>query len=313
MYNSLFNYCKEFQLFIFAMDEDCYNALRKLGLKNVKVIELSSFENKDLLIVKSQRTAREYLWTCASASIKYVLDTFQVEACTYIDSDLLFFSDPSPLLDEMQAASVLITEHRYSPEYDQTTTSGRFCVQFICFRKNPTGMKVLNWWYKACIDWCYDRFENGRFGDQKYLDDWPTRFPGVHVLRHLGGGVAPWNVQQFTFENVDGKVRGIHLTTKKKFDLVFYHFHCFKYSNSGHFGIIGKYFIDDNHYSQIYGPYVKSLLSVEKLLLDLNIHGDFHEALEVPLQAREVVDYYFDAGDYRIYHELYNESKCLIK
>src|SRR5678809_855029 len=67
MYNSLFNYCKEFQLFIFAMDEDCYNALRKLGLKNVKVIELSSFENKDLLIVKSQRTAREYLWTCASA------------------------------------------------------------------------------------------------------------------------------------------------------------------------------------------------------------------------------------------------------
>jgi hypothetical protein len=61
------------------------------------------------------------------------------------------------------------------------------------------GMAVLNWWRDRCIEWCYARSEEGKFGDQKYLDDWTTRFDSVHVLEHLGGGIAPWNVQQYSF------------------------------------------------------------------------------------------------------------------
>jgi len=75
------------------------------------------------------------------------------------------------------------------------------------------------------LEWCYNRQEEGKFGDQKYLDDWCTRFEGIHELQHLGGGVAPWNMQQYTFMNKGGKVYGIENSTKKTFSIVFYHFH----------------------------------------------------------------------------------------
>ena len=44
--------------------------------------------------------------------------------------------------------------------------------------------------------------ETGRSGDQKYLDEWPERFPGrVHVLRHQGWTLAPWNATRFPYGN----------------------------------------------------------------------------------------------------------------
>lgn len=119
----------------------------------------------------------------------------------------------------------MITEHRYTEKYDQTKTSGKYCVQFVFFKNDKRARKVLEWWREACLEWCYNRQEEGRFGDQKYLDDWCTRFEGVHELQHLGGGVAPWNMQQYTFINKRGKVYGIESSTKRVFNIVFYHFH----------------------------------------------------------------------------------------
>ena len=90
-------------------------------------------------------------------------------------------------------------------------------------------MAVLNWWRNACLDWCYAKAEDGKFGDQKYLDDWASRFEGVHELQHLGGGIAPWNVQQYIFKCEDSKIIGTEITTGKKFEVIFYHFHGHQY------------------------------------------------------------------------------------
>ena len=46
---------------------------------------------------------------------------------------------------------------------------------------------------ERCIEWCFDRVEDGKFADQEYLDDWPQVHEDVVVLERPGVGMAPWN------------------------------------------------------------------------------------------------------------------------
>lgn len=233
-----------------------------MQLSRATIISLKEFEDEELLAVKPARTAGEYCWTCTPATIWYCLHTYGLDHCTYIDADLLFFSDPKALLDEMGNDAVLITEHRYSPQHDQSTLSGIYCVQFVTFKSNPDGLKVLDWWRRECIKWCYRRFEDGKFGDQKYLDDWTERFQGVHVLQHHGGGVAPWNNLEYDYER--GK-NGVQINYKGRlYSLVFYHFHDFKYCEHDVVKLTShQYALKKKAIELIYQPYELALEAAE--------------------------------------------------
>lgn len=265
MHQSLMETGADFHLYIFPFDDRAHNTLRKLNLPRVTLISLSEFENENLLGVKPGRTRAEYCWTCTSHTIDYVLDHFNVPQCTYLDADLYFYHDPAVLLNEMADASVLITEHRYTPEYDQSATSGIYCVQFLSIRNSPDGRTALSWWRDRCLEWCYNRMEDGKFGDQKYLDDWTTRFRGVHVLQHLGGGVAPWNVQQYDlFRDSGGRwmindQRGGHPVP-----LVFYHFHYVKYLDENLVDLSPYRLHAKNVYS-LYAAYLRRLQAAQEL------------------------------------------------
>jgi hypothetical protein len=233
MYQSLVKNCPAFHLYIFAFDEKSEALLKKMNLAYVTVISLTEFEDERLLAVKNTRGKGEYCWTCTPSTVYYCITRFNLDHCTYIDADLYFFSNPNVLVDELKGGSVLITEHRYTKRYDQSAKSGIYCVQFVTFRNTTDGMKVLTWWRDRCIEWCFDRFEDGKFGDQKYLDDWPVRFGGVHVLQHLGGGVAPWNVQQLAIFEDGESYSVLEKRTGRTNDLVFYHFHALTFLRNG--------------------------------------------------------------------------------
>lgn len=278
MYHSLEKQCRHFHLYIFAFDDHCYATLKALRLKHATIISLNEFENEQLLAVKADRTQGEYCWTCASSTIKYAIETYELDHCTYVDADLLFFSDPTVLYNEMGDKSVLITEHRYTPVYDQSAGSGIYCVQFMTFKNTEAGMEVLNWWVDACIDWCYNRAEDGKFGDQKYLDDWTERFSSVHVLQHLGGGVAPWNAQQYAFSKKFGKVKGKELATGNHFDLVFYHYHSFHYTHNNVYSLSHQdYSLNKQLIKSVYAPYVKALTVAKKSIKRVNATAISHE------------------------------------
>lgn len=51
-------------------------------------------------------------------------------------------------------------------------------------------LKSIDLVENSCLDWCYDRYEDGKFGDQRYLDMMPDRFEGVHEIENRGVGVA---------------------------------------------------------------------------------------------------------------------------
>jgi hypothetical protein len=279
MYNSLEEQCKDFHLYIFAFDTKCYDFLVKMNLAKATVIGLEAFENARLLAVKEERTPGEYCWTCASSTIKYCIEEFGLDHCTYIDADLLFFNDPAVLLAEMGEKSVLITEHRFTPRYDQSVNNGRYCVQFMTFKNDTAGMEVLNWWVDACINWCFNRQEDNKFGDQKYLDDWLTRFNCVHSLAHLGGGVAPWNVQQYTFTgHEENHVTGTEAQTNVTFDLVFYHYHNFQYTEFDTYCLSAPiYKLNRNAIKHIYKPYTVALALAEAQIYALNQEIVSHE------------------------------------
>ncbi len=300
-YRSLEKHCDDFHLYIFAFDSKSYSVLQKMNLPKATIITLKQFEDPELLKVKPTRTIAEYCWTSTSSTILYVLENYDVDNCTYIDADIYFYSSPKIIFDEMGDRSILITEHRYSPQYNKELKAGKYCVQFVTFKKDERGLKALRWWRDRCIEWCYNRFEDGKFGDQLYLDDWTTRFEGVHVLQHNGGGIAAWNVQQYDFRRTDDSVTGIQ-NDGKEFDVIFYHFHYLRFYKDGSLEL-GRRVLTENVFNTFYKPYVKLLDEIKKEIERIDNSFDSNGPTARPLNWKTPLLYIYRKlrGTYNIF------------
>ena len=268
LYDSLIKNSDDFHLYIFAFDSLAFEILGKLNLSNATIIPLKAFENQALLDIKEGRTKAEYCWTCTSSVILYVLDTFKVHSCTYIDADLYFYGSPQVLVDEIpENKSVLITEHRYSKfaQIFEQKRAGRFCVQFITFSNTTESKSILKKWIGQCLEWCYNRYEDGKFGDQKYLDNWPLEYPLVHILRNRGGGVAPWNARQYDFSLEEDKIVGYENRSKDFFEVIFFHFHFVRITAEG-IADLGWNRLSKKVVDGFYQPYIKEMIIKEQFL-----------------------------------------------
>jgi hypothetical protein len=223
LYESLRRHEPGATLRVFCMDERTKTVLDRLALPDLVPISLAELEAHDpeLAAAKHDRTPVEYFWTATPSVCAYSLEREPgLELITYLDADVFFFSSAQPLFDELGGDATMIVPHRYSPETAHlAATSGIFNVELVSFRRDADGLEALGWWRERCIEWCYYRVEDGKLGDQKYLDDWPERFRRVHVLEHVGGGLAPWNVTRYRVHERDGEV------LVDDVPLVFFHFH----------------------------------------------------------------------------------------
>jgi hypothetical protein len=241
MLRTLKEHCPDAHVHVLCMDQQTQTILTDLGLSHTTCIALASVEDEALLAAKLDRSVAEYCWTLSPCLPWYVLQhNPQIDMVTYVDADLLFYSSLQPLFNEIDDASVAIIEHRFTPRLKHLEVNGRFCVEWVSFRRDEEGMACLARWRDQCIEWCYYRLEDKRMGDQKYLDEWPTLYSSLCILQHKGAGIAPWNYSQYQFaKNADG------LITVDAVPLVFYHFHQFQLLDNGRFDRLSTFYTSE--------------------------------------------------------------------
>ncbi len=256
LHMSMVRHVQDFSLWILCVDDEAHELLTKLSLPNVRLLQVTKLETDELKRVKSGRTKGEYCWTLTPFAPRFVFEADSTVArVTYLDADVWFRRNPAPIFAEFDASAkhVLITDHGYAPEYDQSATSGQYCVQFMTFARN-TGESVRSWWEHKCIEWCFARHEQGRFGDQMYLDDWPERFSeAVHVMQNKAWALAPWNATRFPFSTA-----------------IFYHFHGLQYGKK--ITLSNGYPLPKPLVAHVYNNYLRDLKTSQTLLNDLNYH-----------------------------------------
>ena len=265
LYRSLQQHCPAFKLWVLCMDQESYRVLGELNLPGVYPISLEAFELNDdpLRAAKNNRSAIEYYFTCTPSLPLYIFANCpEVDLITYLDADLFFFASPEPLFNEMGAGSVAITGHRFPRGLEDRKRYGIYNVGWLSFRRDENGLACLHWWRARCLEWCYDREEDGRFADQKYLDDWPTRFERVVVLQHKGANLAPWNLSNYKL-----RWSKSHAVTVDDQPLIFFHFHALKKASRWIYDPSWlEYHVDPSRILRtgIYAPYLRAVFSVSR-------------------------------------------------
>jgi hypothetical protein len=245
LHASLKRHAGPFTLWVLCMDEQVKAQLDALGEFTIRTVALADVETPELLALKPGRSRAEYCWTLTPFTPTIVFDrAADATRVTYVDADVFFLKSPGPIFEELDASAkaVLITDHAYDPQYDQSAISGQYCVQFVTFVRTACE-PVRLWWQERCLEWCFARVEDGKLGDQKYLDEWPLRFGHlVHVLKQLDVFLAPWNARRFPYSRaIAWHFHGLRLLKNQKVLL--------------HTGYAVPRVVDD----LIYSPYIKQL------------------------------------------------------
>jgi hypothetical protein len=261
LYRSLERVCKgDLTLHVLCIDDFTADVLHHLKLPHVRSLRVADIEDDALRAARADRSIGEFCWTCTSVLLLHLLKGAPPdEVVTYVDADMCFFSDPRVVLSELGSGSILVHEHGFAPEHAHLMReAGRFNVGLVSFRNDAQGRACLERWKEQCLAECKFDPAAGKCGDQNYLDEWPSRYPGLVISSNPGVGLAPWNIAKYRLANGGGMV------TVDGRAVVFYHYHSLKLlrPRMGFSPIAlatGGYALSEDIVSELYVPYTKEL------------------------------------------------------
>lgn len=247
LYESLMRHSSEpFTLHILCTDNETLNLLDEMKLPNVQLMALPLFERALYLKpVRESRSWQEYMWTLASSLMEYLLHSRN--EVTYCDADIAFFSDPQVIYEEMADKSIGITPHRFNEREERRLgKNGKYNVGIVVAKNTAAGRSCIARWAQRTRKWCFARNEDGKFGDQAYLDGFPEDYPGkVCIIQNLGVNLGPWSIGNFEITERNGKV------FVNDDQLVAYHYHEFRDANH-----LTNWKLRNEDRNLIYAPYV---------------------------------------------------------
>lgn len=276
-YRSLVKTGTKFVLHLFCHDDITYHIIKAFNYKNIAAYGTSDFETEDLIKAKGEKDRRyEYYWTCNPAFAKKMLSNSAISKFALADCDMMFFQSPKVIFDELEGSDVIIQTNNFSfPFVKDFVPVGYYCTSFQCFRNCKNAKNIVETWYNQTLEWCSSKFVDGKFGEQKYLDDWKLRYKYVREVANPGTNVAPWNVQKY-----DLTKKGSEVVIHNKWPLIYYHFHSFRMSFRDY-----KYIITgdrDNNYpigkevlKLVYKPYIIEMKKAIKELKKYRVFRDY--------------------------------------
>ena len=247
-------------IFVLCLDDATFDVMSS-STEKVTLIHIKELlaADPEFALARNNRTQIEWYFTATSCLVNYIVQNNpDILNLYYLDSDLYFFSSIESLINESLNASAQVIEHRFPPHLQHLIVYGRFNVGWIGFSRSKEGLRLIDDYRKLCIDWCYDKLEEERFGDQKYLDQWPQKFPNCVISKHLGANVASWNIlgRSLSIQN------GNYFINDDP--LIFYHFQGVARMKSGNYVIKGDPVNLSNYFNLLYEPYLKELGEIER-------------------------------------------------
>ena len=196
LYASIQRFQPDSMLWALSLDSEADDSLGTLGLKSVRLFSLQELIRRepDLLRAQKERSRVEFYVTCSPAGLHHVLRELPEDAClTKVDTDCFFFADPAPIHQLEQSANIAITPHRFPEKLRHLERVGIFNAGWVTIKNNSVGRQCVENWKNQCLEWCHEKSDGKGYGDQKYIDDWPSLYPGVLSIAHPGVNAALWN------------------------------------------------------------------------------------------------------------------------
>ena len=219
LYLSIRRYTKDFTMYVMAMDRKCQQILNSLSLEGIIVECIEDIEDSKLEETKGNRSRAEFCWTCGSYSTYYFLQKYELPDITYLDSDLMFFCTPEVVFEELKKENVSIGIVSHFKKYN---LFGKYNVEYVYFKNDDNGRTCLRWWRDECLKWCYNKLEDGKYGDQKYLEYFSEKFNNVYEIKNRGVGIASWNMNLYKYNNGNVFYKG------QSWPIVFFHYNGFR-------------------------------------------------------------------------------------
>jgi len=205
----------------------------------------------------------------------YLFDNKQYDTFIYLDPDIYFFNSLAPVYDALSIHSIVLTPHILNIDardngentLDAILSAGVFNLGFLALKNDMCSKKMILWWCHQLDDKCFiDNFD-GYFTDQKWMNFLPIFFNdnALHIIRHKGLNVAPWNYYEREIIIQDNCTFGVRYrgdTSSSIDDLIFVHYSGYDY-NAFKEGIVIQNNIlqlpDYNDIKQITGVYISSI------------------------------------------------------